>query len=364
MGNMSILDQPAQWTSIDPRSMKSLLESFPEQVLAAAQAGRNITLSMPGEIKAIVVTGLGGSAMGGDLVRTIGESQLRYPLVVNRNYDLPGFVDGSTLVIACSYSGNTEETLSAYGQARRAKASVVCITTGGKLEAMAAANGHPVIRMPGGLPPRAALGHSLIALLAAMQAMQIMPDISESIQESVELLKTLRGRYGAGNPESANPAKQLASSLYGKVVVIYGSSGIMESAAYRWRSQIAENAKNLASHHVLPEMNHNELVGWMYPEEVLRNIGVVLLRDKEDHPQTKRRFDLTRDLIAAKSGAIHELWSEGTSLLARALSVIYLGDFVSLYLAYLNHTDPTPVAVIDYLKENLSTPTGSSAADR
>jgi glucose/mannose-6-phosphate isomerase len=352
---MSVLDQPDQWESIDPQSMRSLLESFPEQVMAAAHAGRYLSLPAPGEIKVIVVTGLGGSAMGGDLVRAIAESQLRYPLVVNRNYDLPGFVDGSTLVLACSYSGNTEETLSAYEKARRAKASIVCITSGGKLEATAIANGHPVLRMPGGLPPRAALGHSLIALLAAMQAMRIMPDMSESIQETIELLKTLRDRYKTDNPESSNAAKKLASSLCGKVVTIYGSDGIMEAAAYRWRSQIAENAKNLASHHVLPEMNHNELVGWLYPEEVLRKIGVVFLRDKEDHPQIQRRFDLTRDLIAGKSGSLHEIWSEGKSLLARVLSVIYLGDYVSLYLAYLNNTDPTPVVVIDYLKKNLST---------
>jgi glucose/mannose-6-phosphate isomerase len=128
----------------------------------------------------------------------------------------------------------------------------------------------------------------------------------------------------------------------------------METAAYRWRSQIAENAKNLSFHHVLPEMNHNELVGWLYPEEVLRHIGVILLRDKGDHPQVQRRFELTRGLIAEKAGFLREVWSEGESILARVLSTIYLGDFVSLYLAYLNGADPTPVAVIDFLKKNLS----------
>lgn len=352
---MSILDHPDQCARIDPRSMKALVESFPEQVHAAAQDAMHVSLTAPAKVNAIVVTGLGGSAMGGDLVRTIAESQIQYPLVVNRNYDLPGFVGGSTLVFACSYSGNTEETLSAYAQARSAKAGIVCITSGGKLEAMAKADGYPAIRMPAGLPPRAALGYSLIALLGAMQAMRIMPEMAESVRESVELLRALRDRYGMESPESVNPAKKMASSLSGKIVAIYGSYGIMEASAYRWRSQIAENAKNLATHHVLPEMNHNELVGWMYPEEVLRQFGVVFLRDREDHPQIKRRFDLTRDLIAAKSGGIHEIWSEGRSLLARALSVIYLGDFVSLYLAYLNNTDPTPVQVIDYLKTNLST---------
>ena len=351
---MSVLDQPDVWASLDPRSMRSLLESFPEQVRNAAEAGRKVKLPAPGKIRAIVVAGLGGSAIGGDLVRSIAESQLPYPFVVNRTYDLPGFVDNFALLFACSYSGNTEETLSAYEQARRAKALIVCITSGGKLERMAAADGYPVVRLPGGLPPRAALGHSLFALLAAMQEMKLMPDMSESIQETVALLRALGSRYGTGNPEASNPAKKLATALYGKIVAIYGSTGIMESAAYRWRSQIAENAKNLASHHALPEMNHNELVGWLYPEEALRKVGVVLLRDKGDHSQVQRRFDLTRELISGKAGAVNEVWSEGKSLLARVLSVVYLGDFVSLYLAYLNNTDPTPVDVIDYLKKNLS----------
>jgi glucose/mannose-6-phosphate isomerase len=351
---MSILDNEDRWISIDPQSMRSLLESFPEQVQAAAQAGSKLSLAAPKERNAVLVTGLGGSAIGGDLARAVTEAQLRIPFTVNRTYDLPGFVNGSTLVFACSYSGNTEETLSAYGQAKRAGASIVCITSGGKLEAMATADGYPALRMPAGLPPRAALGHSLITLLCAMQAMQIVPSLSEAIQETIDLLKKLRDRCGIQVPESANPAKSLAASLRGKIVAIYGSSGIMETAAYRWRSQIAENAKNLALHHVLPEMNHNELVGWMYPEEVLRHIGVVFLRDKADHPQIQRRFDLTRDIIAKRAGAVHDIRSEGNSVLARVMSSIYLGDYVSLYLAYLNNTDPTPVEVIDFLKKNLS----------
>jgi len=351
---MSVLDQRDRWISIDPKSMRSLLEAFPEQVQTAAEKGFDLSLPKPKDINVILVTGLGGSAIGGDLVRSITETQLEIPIIVNRNYDLPGFVGASTLVFACSYSGNTEETLSAYRQSRSAKASIICITSGGQLESMAKTDGYPVLRLPGGLPPRAALGHALMTLLAAMRAMQIMPNLGESIGETIALLKRLRNQYGTENPESTNPAKGLARSLHGKLVALYGSNGIMETAAYRWRSQIAENAKNLAFHHVLPEMNHNELVGWQYPEEVLRKIGVVFLRDKSDHPQTQRRFDLVKGLIGEKAGAMHEVWSEGDSLLARVLSVIYLGDFVSLYLAYLNNADPTPVEVIDYLKRNLS----------
>jgi glucose/mannose-6-phosphate isomerase len=350
---MSTLDLPERWTSIDPQSMNSLLESFPEQVQAAARTGRNLSLPAPGEIRLLVVTGMGGSAIGGDLVRSVAGALLKIPLVINRDYTLPGFVNASSLVFACSYSGNTEETLDAYQQALCARASVICVTSGGRLEAAAKADGIPVLRLPVGLPPRAALGCSLVLLLEAMQSMRVIPDMAESVQEAVELLARLRGRYGARNPELSNPAKSLARSLNGKIVAIYGSSGIMDAVAYRWRSQIAENAKNLAFHHALPEMNHNELVGWRYPEDVLRRIGVVLLRDKGDHSQIQRRFDLTRELIAHRAGAVHEIWSEGDSLLARVLSATYLGDFASLYLAYLNNIDPTPVQVIDYFKTQL-----------
>jgi glucose/mannose-6-phosphate isomerase len=351
---MTILDQPDRWKAIDSRSMYSLVESFPEQIQAAADSGKDVKLPDAGKAKTLVLTGLGGSAIGGDLARSIAGVQLRIPLIVNRDYDLPGFVDSASLIIACSYSGNTEETLSAYRQALRVGASILCITSGGQLEALGNADGKPVIKLPGGLPPRAALGASLMTLLAAFHKMQVIPDISRSVREAIELLAKLRERYGASGPESVNPAKILANSLAGKIVAIYGSNGTMDAVALRWRSQIEENAKSLAFHHALPEMNHNELVGWMYPEEVLRRVGVVLLRDKADHPQVQRRFDLTREIIAGRAGALHEIWSEGESAVSRVLSAVYLGDFVSFYMAILNDVDPTPVGVIDYLKNKLA----------
>jgi glucose/mannose-6-phosphate isomerase len=352
---MSVLDQPDQWMPIDPKGMYSLVEKFPEQVEATVRTGRDLGISSSGTVHSIIVTGLGGSAIGGDLARSIAGRDLKIPFVVNRDYALPAFVDASTIVFACSYSGNTEETLSAYRQAAEAKASIFCITSGGKLQSLADTDGNPVLMLPEGLPPRAALGHSLFMLLSAMQALGVIPDMTGSIDETLELLVKLRDRYSPMNPESSNPAKTIAHSLHGKVVALYGSSAILDATAFRWRSQIEENAKNLAFHHVLPEMNHNELVGWLYPIEVLKTIGVVLLRDKGDHPQVQRRFELTKEIVSGRAGTLHELWSEGESLLARVMSLIYLGDFVSLYLAYLNNTDPTPVEVIDYLKSRLST---------
>jgi glucose/mannose-6-phosphate isomerase len=351
---MTMLDQPDQWKPIDPQSMYLLVESFPEQIKSASLVEADRALPDSINASSLVVTGLGGSAIGGDLARSLAGRSARIPFLVSRDYDLPGFVGRSSLVIACSYSGNTEETLSAYQQARKAGAAVVCITSGGQLEACAKADGFPVFRLPGGLPPRAALGHSLLTLLIALEKLHILSGLKEPIAESVELLDALRVRYGVASPESDNRAKSLATSLCGKVVAIYGSTGVMDAVAFRWRTQIEENAKNLALHQAVPEMNHNELVGWVYPEEVLRRIGVVLLRDKGDHPQVQRRFDLTAELVARKAGVVHEIWSEGDSLLARVLSTLYLGDFVSLYMSYLNKVDPTPVEVIDYLKKELA----------
>jgi len=350
---MSILDHSEQWRLLDPSSMSSLIESFPEQLEAAAAQGRGLALEPADGVRALLVTGLGGSAICGDLLRMAAGGELKVPLIVNRDYELPGFLGPSSLVVACSYSGNTEETLGAYEQARSAGARIVAITSGGRLEQLAKADGFALVCLPGGLPPRAALGYSLSALLTALESMGLLAGVQESLREAVGLLKGLRAEYGTANPEEKNAAKRIAHSLHGKIPVLYGSAGIMESAALRWRTQIAENAKNLAFHHALPEMNHNELVGWVFPGEALSGIGVILLRDSGDHAQVQRRFTLTRELIEKKAGVLHEVWSQGESRLARLLSVVYLGDFVSLYLAYLNGVDPTPVEVIDYLKRKL-----------
>jgi len=351
---MSLLDQPDRWISVDPQFMSSLLEAFPDQVRAAAEISCNLPLTLPQKPANLVVTGLGGSAIGGDIARSVVGRELKVPLIINRDYRLPGFVDSSSLVFACSYSGNTEETISSYLEARQAKAARICITSGGRLKDLADCDDCPVISLPGGLPPRAALGHSLLALLGALQALYLTPDMTDPIAEVVDLMPRLLKRYGPANPETDNIAKRLARSLHGRIIAIYASNEVLDAAAFRWRSQIAENAKSLAFHHLLPEMNHNELVGWQNPRDLLREIGVVLLRDKGDHPQVQRRFELTRELIRAKARAlVHEVWSEGDSLLARIMSIIYLGDFVSLYLAYLNETDPTPVEVIDYMKRKL-----------
>jgi glucose/mannose-6-phosphate isomerase len=331
------------------------METFPAQMAGAIQVARTLVLPVPPRVAQVIISGMGGSAIGGDVVRAATAGCLPVPLIVCRDYRLPGFIDSATLVFASSYSGNTEETLTAYEQARAAGAAVICLTSGGKLASQARAHGYPVIQLPAGLPPRASLGYSAVMLLGALAVLGLVPDLTGPLQETVDMLSRLVALVGPGIPSKNNPAKQMAHSLAGRLVAIYASSAVLEPAAIRWRGQIEENAKNLAFHHLLPEMNHNELVGWEFPAPVLRQIGVIFLRDRGDHPQVQRRFELTREIVAAKTGVVHEVWSEGESLLARIFSVICLGDFVSLYLAWLNSVDPTPVPVIETLKQKLGT---------
>jgi len=353
---LSALDNAKLRAQIDPNAMWSLITDFPDQIETAARNVEHLFLppaiGMPTPAS-LVITGLGGSAISGDLVRAAAGNSIKLPLIVNRDYDLPPFVNPSTLVVACSYSGNTEETLSVYAQAKAAGADVVCVTSGGLLAELARGDCRPVVSLPGGLPPRAALGYALTTLLGVLRAKGIISDMSDDIKESVALLRALRKKYRPETTIIDNPAKMLAVDLMDKIVVIYGSSAIMEAAAYRWRSQITENAKNLSFHHALPEMNHNELVGWLRPESGLNKISVVFLRDPEDHPQVRKRFDLTRKVIEGKARVVRVIQSEGKSRLARILSIVYLGDFTSLYIAYLNQVDPTPVKVIDAFKEEL-----------
>jgi glucose/mannose-6-phosphate isomerase len=350
---LSILDQTGHWETIDPNSMRQLIRSMPAQITAAMDAGQKLNLPAPPRVAQVVISGMGGSAAGGDLIRAAFSGVLRVPLLVCRDYRLPGFIDPSTLIFASSYSGNTEETLAAYEQARAAGASIVCLTSGGRLASLAAGHGYAVVPLPPGLPPRAALGYSAVLLLCSLSRMELLPDVYSQLHETSQLLTRLVARYFHEVPESENLAKRIARTLHGRLVAVYASSGNLEPAAVRWRGQIEENAKNLAFHHLVPEMNHNELVGWDLPADLLAQIGVVLLRDAGDHPQVQRRFALTAEIVARKTGVLHEVWSEGESLLARIFSVICLGDFVSLYLACLNAVDPTPVEVIETLKAKL-----------
>lgn len=342
-----------QMKQTDPSNMYSLLMEFPAQAREAVAIGRAASVRLPVRaLHNIVVCGLGGSAISGDLLRSYLAGELAVPLVVNRHYTLPEFVGPSSLVIISSYSGNTEETNAAHREAMKRKAKILCISSNGVTARLARKAGSPLITIPGGLPPRAALGYSFFPLLIALEHLGLIKNKQREISETLKLLEAKAALYGA--PESTvNTALQLAGLLQNRLGVVYSSTERFDAVGTRWRGQIAENAKALAFGHVLPEMNHNELVGWKVLGEQMQNMQVFFLRDKDDHPRVKIRMDITKEIIGRYTAHVTEVWSEGSSLLTRIFSLIYLGDWMSYYLAMLHGVDPTPVEVIDHLKREL-----------
>lgn len=336
----------------DRADMRALLTGFPAQVEHAVRIGRESALvPLKGKPSAIVVTGLGGSAIGGDLLRSYVADHLGVPFLVNRQYTLPRFTGPSTLVIVSSYSGGTEETIASYHEAMKRKAQVICITSGGEIAALAKKNKQTLITLPKGYPPRAALGYSFFPMLVALSRYKIIPSQDGAIRETVALLKKLSVRYRLTGQK--NGALELARQLYNRIPVIYSAAERTDAVNVRWRGQIAENAKTLAFGNVFPEMNHNELVGWRWLRRVMEELVVVYLRDKEDHPRVSLRMEIARGIISEFAPKIIDVRSEGRSRLARTFSLVHLGDWTSFYLAMLNGIDPTPVSVIDYLKRQL-----------
>lgn len=355
---MNILDQKETVEKSDRHHMLRLIHNFSDQLKDAEEIGRTLSLdSKLGQgVSKIVFSGLGGSAIGADFIRSYLAYEFPIPIFVNRHYRLPRFVDRETLLIVSSYSGDTEETVASLKEGIKRGARLLAIASGGELARMSETHSFPLIRIPSGFSPRAALGYSVIPLLIALSKIGFGTAYrSPEVREAQNLMRSFaESRYGITVPSDQNQAKQLAALCFRKYPIVYAGTDHFDVVALRWRGQIEENAKALASHHVFPEMNHNELVGWKNPSKFLKEAVVLILRDRADHPRVQLRMNLTRDLIARSAHKVMELHSEGEGLLARMFSLIYLGDWVSFYLALLYQVDPTPVEVIQYLKSELA----------
>lgn len=338
----------------DKANMFDILKDFPLQVKEALKiAGKyNLKSFKTKGIKNIIISGLGGSAIGGDLFRSYTQYDIKIPVTVNRNYTLPKFAGKDSLVIISSYSGNTEETVSAYKQAAESKCRIICITSGGEVKKLAKKNKHYCVIIPGGLQPRCALGYSFFTLLTVFIKLGLIKDRKEEIQEAVKILEEGRDEFTSLNPEN-NAALKIAVEIKGKLPVVYSSADVMDIVNLRWRGQISENAKILAYGNVYPEMNHNELVGWKLNEDILKKIIVIFLKDPADYERIKFRMNITLDIIKEYADNIITLESNAVGKLARIFDLIYLGDWVSFYLAILNGVNPTPVNAISHLKNEL-----------
>jgi glucose/mannose-6-phosphate isomerase len=325
--------------------MDKLIAAFPQQLADALKIGATFSFSETDAApRNIVISGLGGSGIGGTIVQNYTAQNIKIPLIVNKNYSLPAFVKGDTLVIICSYSGNTEETIQAFEDALQQQAQIICITSGGKIAELASAHHIDCILIPPGMPPRTCLGYSLVQLLYCLNHFSIIDDsFKKDIEHALSLLQETM-------TDIQVKAEALAKQVFGKLPVIYADS-YMEGVAIRWRQQVNENGKMLGWERVLPEMNHNELVGWRDRNE---NLAVIFLRNESDYERVQIRVEINKKIIGEYTSSIFEIWSAGNSYLEKALYLIHFGDWFSFYLAQKHHVDAMEVKVIDYLKEKLA----------
>jgi len=353
---MNNLDNRELTAKLDTSNMLKLISGLPEQCKEAYEIGRESKVSKPkNQISNIVFAGLGGSAIGADIVRIYLQNELELPVVVSRNYTLPNFVGKDTLLFCASYSGNTEETLSSFEDGLKRGANIITMGSGGKLKELSSENGFSHVTIPSGFPPRTAVGYMSISVIAILAKLGFIGDKEKEIEAVFSALNNLRDKeIGIDVQTDKNISKELALKLQGKYCIVYGTSDVTEAVSIRWRGQIAENSKSLSSSHVLPEMNHNEIVGWEFPKHLLKDFKVIILRDKKDHARTGKRIEISKAVIKESGAEIFELERRDPSLLARVFSLIYIGDFVSFYLAILNGIDPTPVKRVDYLKAELA----------
>lgn len=346
----------------DEGNMFDILKNFPSQVREALETARNAP-EFSSKIRSnnFAILGMGGSAIGGDLLASYtgslpGADHIN--IQINRTYNLPGYVNKDYNVIASSYSGNTEETISGFNQAIERGANIISVTTGGELADLSDKNNLPRITLPAGLQPRCAIAYSFFPILyTVMKSGAFNQEAVDTTEEAIEeLIQRLdeKSQIYINPDEFGNSALMIAAKLVGSVPVIYSSSERMNTVNLRWRGQFQENAKTMAFGNLLPEMNHNEINSWNYPTGMPGKMSLIFIRDPDDHPRVKIRFDAVRDILESKSAGIISVRSEGKYLLTRMFDLIYLGDWVSYYLALLNGADPTPIPDITALKARLT----------
>ncbi|MCM8830039.1 MAG: bifunctional phosphoglucose/phosphomannose isomerase [Candidatus Omnitrophica bacterium] len=299
-------------------------------------------------IEKVIFAGMGGSAISGDIITTIVSENSKIPSFVNRDYTLPLWAHNEkTLVVAISYSGNTEETLTVLEEAGKRKNSIICISSGGKIEKIAREENIPFLKIPPGYPPRCALGYLFFSCYKIMETLGIVHPLENKLFIKMEnWIKNFL-------PESNNNlARNIAEKLYNRVALFYTSNKFL-SVITRWKTQIAENSKAFAFINVFPEMNHNEIMSWRYPEWFIEKCLPVFIIPQKENPRIKIRFEITKDIILKKQPEIINLVPEGEDMIEELFYLIILGDWISFYLAILNRVNPTEIQEIELLKQKL-----------
>jgi glucose/mannose-6-phosphate isomerase len=341
--------------TIDKSNMLDGLARFPDQVSEALTIAGSVERFNFLKIDNVIVAGMGASAISGDIMASLFRDKLDVPLIVNREYDLPKWVNKDTLMLCLSYSGNTDETLSAFKIAYQKKSKIICLSTGGKLQELAEKREVPFIKIPSGIQPRAATAYLLFPSIIFLKRLGLLKtaieaDIVETIAVTRELLTSINKETVLEN----NPAKQLAQNIHNSIPQIYGW-GIYAPIARRWRHQLNENSKVIARSDILPDCNHNDIVGWTADQEISKQCSCILFRDKDEETiDMTTRLNFMKALFQNTAGHVFEVAPKGKSQLAKTMSLMCLGDFTSCYLAVLRGIDPTPIDIINELKNRLA----------
>jgi len=342
-----VLDDVDKLVAIDKNGMINFSVDSPNHYRKAIDVAAKIKVNYP-KPDNIIVAGLGGSAIGGDLLKDWAKNQLSIPIEVSREYNLPAYAGKKTLALITSYSGDTEETLGSFLDALKRKCMIFCISSGGALIKYAKKHKVPHLQVPAGMPPRAASPYLFVPLLVCLEKVGLVSGVTEELNEAITLLEKISKGNAPDKPAKENFAKTLALSIGDAVPVVYGF-GFYRSVAQRFKQQFNENSKVPAKWEFFPELNHNETVGWRKSWCFV----IILIRDKDEPVGIKSRIEITKQIMSDAGLKIFEIQTQGKSTLAKMVSTVVIGDFTSVYLAVLHGVDPTPVAVITHLKDNL-----------
>ncbi|MEM3770105.1 MAG: bifunctional phosphoglucose/phosphomannose isomerase [Candidatus Bathyarchaeia archaeon] len=347
-----VLDEPKEIKRIDKSGMLSFCVNAAKHYENAVQIAQKVAVDYP-KPRSIIVAGMGGSAIGGELLKDWANDTLAIPVEVCREYALPAHADKNTLTFIVSYSGETEETLSAFLDAVKRNCMIICISSGGTLLDFAEKLKIPSVRVPERIPPRAALPYLFTPKLIILEKLGLLTKVGAEISEAIAMLGQVCSENAPEKPSKENFSKKLASDIWGTVPFVYGF-GLYRSVAQRFKQQFNENSKVPSKWEVFPELNHNEIVGWEKAEKLADCFSAVIIRDKDEPEQIRCRIEATKELLSGKVKRIYEAWSHGEGRLARMLSATIIGDFTSVYLAILRGVDPTPVKTISMLKDKIA----------
>ena len=346
----TVLDNLDTIKRIDKRDMLSFCVEAPQHCRKAIKLAKAVSVSHS-KPKTIIVAGMGGSAIGGELLKDWTKNKISIPIEVCREYSLPAYASKETLVFVVSYSGETEEALSMFLDAVKKGCMIFCISSGGKLIEFAEKLRLSYLQVPFGMPPRAALPYLFLPMSIILEKIGLISNISSEFYEAIEILKRIAEENSPEKSLNENLSKTLALNINDTIPVVYGFE-IYRAVAQRYKQQFNENSKIPAKWEFFPELNHNEIVGWEAAKKLARAFSIILIRDRDEAEEIRQRIEATKELIG-KESKIFEVWGVGKSRLAKMFSAIYIGDFASVYLAILRGTDPTPVKTITLLKDKV-----------